>query len=57
MVAPELLSAIGGFLLGVSITRVSTRFRTARLRARLEAAEFEAEQLRTEVSATHFEPR
>jgi hypothetical protein len=50
MAAPEWLSAAGGFVVGASITRLAARIRTARLGARLEAAEFEAAQLREELA-------
>ena len=50
MLEPELLTAAGGFAIGVFITRVTSRIRIARLAARLEAAEFEAGQLREQLS-------
>jgi hypothetical protein len=49
MAQPELLCALGGFLLGVSVTRIAARFRTIRLHARLEAAEFETAHLREQL--------
>ena len=57
MAQPELLCALGGFLLGVAITRIAARFRTSRLHARLEAAEFEAAQLRADLSEAQALPR
>jgi hypothetical protein len=54
---PGFLSALGGFLLGVAITRLGARLRTARLRARLEAAEFELAQLREDLSVSATESR
>src|SRR6476659_782360 len=57
MARPELLCALGGFLLGVAITRIAARFRMSRLHARLEAAEFEAAQLRDDLLAAHPGPR
>ena len=44
------LAAAGGFLIGASIVRLGARIRTSRLRARLEAAEFEAAQLREQLA-------
>ena len=46
MAGVELLAAVGGFAIGVAVTRVAARSRTARLLARVEAAEFEMAQLR-----------
>ena len=50
MAGPELLAAAGGFAIGVAVTRLAARRRIARLLARLEAAEFEAAQLREDRS-------
>ena len=50
MAGPAWLAAAGGFLIGVAITRLAARIRTARMGARLEAAEFEAAQLREELA-------
>jgi hypothetical protein len=53
--SPVLLFALGGFLVGVAITRLNARLRIGRLRARLEAAEFEVAQLRADISVTATE--
>ena len=51
MAGPVWLAAVCGFVVGASIIRLGARIRTARLAARVEAAEFEAAQLREQLSS------